>query len=325
MKKAYITGATGTIGMALINTLLSQKIDVTVFLRPDSDRNEDVRALQNDRLNIVELGLEQIKSYTEKLTRTEKKEEAAFFHFGWVGTFGSLRNDFLLQEKNVTYSLDAVMLADVLGCSTFVGAGSQAEYGRVSGELDETTPLNPETAYGKAKLLAEEKTRDLCHALSMNHVWFRILSVFGPYDGPNTMVMSTVKRLINGEHISLTAGEQIWDYIYSEDAAEAIYLAACRSFSVAGSDLKPESQIYCLGSGNKRPLKDYVKDICDEVCAQSSLLGFGEVPDGEGQVMYLVANTERLCRDTGFKCRYTFREGIRRTIDWVKAREVKEK
>ena len=43
MKKAYITGATGAIGMALVGELLKNGISTTVFLRKDSGRNDRVK------------------------------------------------------------------------------------------------------------------------------------------------------------------------------------------------------------------------------------------------------------------------------------------
>ena len=43
MKKAYITGATGAIGMALVGELLKNGISTTVFLRKDSGRNDHVK------------------------------------------------------------------------------------------------------------------------------------------------------------------------------------------------------------------------------------------------------------------------------------------
>ena len=51
-----------------------------------------------------------------------------------------------MQEPNIQYTMDAVCLAKRLGCKLFVGAGSQAEYGRVDGKIGSNTPVNPEVA-----------------------------------------------------------------------------------------------------------------------------------------------------------------------------------
>lgn len=87
-----------------------------------------------------------------------------------------------LQNYNVIYALDAVELAHCCGCRTFVGAGSQAEYGRFEGKLRPDTPAFPENGYGMAKLCAGEMTRIQAHKYGIKHIWARILSVYGPYD-----------------------------------------------------------------------------------------------------------------------------------------------
>ena len=119
-----------------------------------------------------------------------------------------------LQNKNIEYTLDAVELAHHFGCSVFVGAGSQAEYGRVEGKLSDTTPTDPETGYGVAKLCAGRMSRVMCASLGIKHIWARILSVYGPYDGDGSMVTSTLKKMLRGEEPELTAGEQMWDYTF---------------------------------------------------------------------------------------------------------------
>ena len=77
-------------------------------------------------------------------------------------------------------------------CQVFIGAGSQAEYGRVEGVLTAQTPCFPENGYGMAKLCAGQMSRVECQTLGMAHIWTRILSVYGPHDGPATMILSLI-------------------------------------------------------------------------------------------------------------------------------------
>ena len=146
-----------------------------------------------------------------------------FYHFAWKGTTGAARNDMRLQNDNVKYTLDAVNAAHRFGCHTIIGAGSQAEYGRVEGVLTSSTPVFPENGYGIAKLCAGQMSRILCEQHHMKHIWTRILSIFGPFDGEQSMVMSTIRNLLTGNRPALTKGEQQWDYLYSVDAGRAMY------------------------------------------------------------------------------------------------------
>ena len=76
-------------------------------------------------------------------------------------------------------------------------------------------------------------------------------------------------------------------------------------------------KIYCIGSGQVRPLKDYIENIKDAVNKEAKI-GFGEVPYQEKQVMYLCADIDELTKDTGFKPQYTFEQGIKETVEWCK-------
>lgn len=332
IKTAVITGATGMIGTALTQYLLSQGITVAACVRPGSarvgrlteaakpctgelqtshgDSQAGDTACRQGQLHIIEADLAALgaESTYEKLN-TLLGQADAFFHLGWAGTFGAAaRNDMPLQNRNIGYTLDAVKLAGRLGCQVFVGAGSQAEYGRVpeGQKLSATTPAFPENGYGIAKLAAGQMSRIFCEEMGMSHIWIRILSVYGAWDTERTMVMSAIDTLLDGGRPVFSPGEQLWDYLYAKDAARALYLAAKSGKS---------GSIYPLGSGQVRPLKDYIERIREAV-NPSAKLGIGELPYAQNQVMYLCADIEELTKDTGFVPEYTFEEGIRETVAW---------
>ena len=294
MKKAIITGATGAIGTALIEELVDHGVEVLVLAREGSARNQNIPRFPLVRIRYCALdGLRTLENDTDT-------PYDVFYHFAWEGTTGAARNDMYLQNRNVTYALDATEAAARMGCHTFVGAGSQAEYGRVEGKLTGDTPTHPEMGYGIGKLCAGLMTRERAHQLGMRHVWVRVLSIYGPRDGAQSMVMSTVNNLKAGIAPKFTKGEQLWDYLYSADAASAFRLCG-----ECGADGK----VYVLGGGRARPLADYIRDIRDAVAPEMSLT-FGEIPYAEKQVMHLEADISALSSDTGWTPKYSFREGM---------------
>lgn len=329
IRTAVITGATGMIGTALVKYLLSRGIQVAALVRPGTRKAErltcpyvfggqEKNALKQGKLHIIGADLEELKEdrvFEELSFKTGGAD--AFFHLGWSGTFGASRNDMYLQNRNVTYTLDAVQLAERLGCSVFVGAGSQAEYGRVrDGEsLRADTPAFPENGYGIAKLCAGQMSRIACGERGICHLWMRILSVYGPWDTEQTMVMSAVNTLLAGGRPVFSKGEQLWDYLYVRDAARALFLAA-----EAGKD----GRVYPLGSGQVRPLREYICLIRDAV-KPGAEIGIGELPYQSRQVMYLRADIGKLTEDTGFVPEYTFEEGIRETAAWQLERNKRYK
>ena len=297
-----MTGATGAVGIALIQQLIKEGIEVMVIAHRGSKKNENLPA--SDKVRIVECDLEELLSLREKI---EAKYDI-FYHLGWEGTTGGNRDNIEVQIKNIQHTIDAVELASALGCKRFVGAGSQAEYGRSYNDLNAGEPTFPENGYGMAKLCAGQMSRIRCEQLGIEHVWARILSVYGPYDSESTLVMSLIKKLINGEEIHCTKGEQIWDYCYSADVAQALYLLG--KMGVHG-------KVYCIGSGTGRPLLEYMEQIKDSIDINARL-GIGDIPYGEKQVMYLCADITDLKKDTGFKVEYSFGDGIKETIAWYK-------
>lgn len=300
--RAVITGPTGTIGMALIKKCIEERISVLAVCHKGSKRVSNIP--QSPFVSVIEADLSELSDIDQRL----KERYDIFYHLAWEGTTGAARNDMYLQNRNVKHTLDAVELAHRLGCNTFIGAGSQAEYGRVEGRLRPDTPTFPENGYGMAKLCAGQMSRGICERLRMRHIWVRILSVYGPYDGAGSMVSSTIRTLMDGGHAAFTPGGQVWDYLYGEDSAKALLLLAKKGIS---------GKTYVLGSGQARPLKDYIMEIyqaVSEECLGVGSIGIGDLSYGEKQVMHLSADITQLTEDTGFKPEVTFAEGIRETV-----------
>ncbi|MDO5702035.1 MAG: NAD(P)-dependent oxidoreductase [Lachnospiraceae bacterium] len=307
MKKAVITGATGVVGTALVRELHRCGTDQLILIRGDSPNAARLLALRDSleqsgmpgggKIEIRSCALDELKSF--EYDSDEKWD--AFFHLGWSGTKGKERYDPYIHTQNVTYSLDAVALAARMGCTVFVGAGSQAEYGRSDERLTADTLTRPESAYGIAKLCAGAMTREYARTLGIRHIWPRIVSVFGPCDGEKTLITSLINELREGRRPKVTAGEQLWDFLSSADAARALISLAER-----GQDGK----VYIIASGRERVLRSYIEELRDEA-APGAEIGFGEVPYGDRQVMHLAADISETTKDTGWKPELSFREGIR--------------
>lgn len=309
MKRVVITGATGAVGTALVQQLIDHNIEVLVLCRKDSKRN--CRIPEHPLIQKQYSSLDQLGS----LQNDTPQGYDVFYHLAWSGTVGAERNDMYLQNRNVKYSLDAVEAAVRLGCKAFIGAGSQAEYGRAEGVLTPSTPVKPETGYGMAKLCAGQMTRQMCDKYGIRHIWARILSVYGPCDGDHSMIMSTIRKLFRHERAELTPGEQMWDYLYSADAAQALFLLGQKGIG---------GKVYCVGSGIALPLRQYIEILRDAVAEElaeptsSFELGLGDVPYSRKQVMHLCADISELREDTGFEPSKAFEDGIATTVAWCR-------
>lgn len=299
---AVVTGPTGTIGHALCRRLLAEGCTVYAVTHPGSKRADVLP--RNEHLHVIFCDAADYTALPEQLAEPVD----AFFHLAWAHTIRAGRNDMPAQIANIACTVAAVRAAAQMGCRVFVGAGSQAEYGRVEGLLRPDTPTRPENGYGMAKLCAGQMSRLECERLGLDHVWPRVLSVYGPYDGPSTMISSAIRTLLAGGCPALTEGIQQWDYLYADDAAEAFWRMAVHGCSGA---------VYPLGSGQALPLRRYMEELRDAI-DPALPLGLGQIPYGPRQVMHLQADLSALRQDTGFEPRTAFADGIRKTIEWIR-------
>jgi nucleoside-diphosphate-sugar epimerase len=297
---AVVSGGTGAIGHALVRLLLEQGREVWVLCRPGSERARFLPA--SDRLHVLERDVFDLLPAADAIAKPCR----CFFHLGWHASYGTERLDAYGQARNITAALDAARLAAKLGCAVFVGAGSQAQYGPTEAVLTEDSPMRPDTAYGAAKLRAEHLTRLACRELGLSHVWARVLSVYGPCDGPDTLVTSLMRTQLRGEEAVLTPCGQLWDFLFAEDAARAF---------LALAELGLDGKAYCLASGLCRPLRDAIEDF-RTLLGDAARLAVGGKLYAPGQRMRLAADIAALREDIGFVPQLSFAEGIARTWRW---------
>ncbi len=305
MKRIVVTGATSMIGVALIEECLRHDIEIYAVVRSSSGKAG--RLPLSEKIHLTDCSLEDLSDLPGRIPGGCD----TFYHIAW-GNTGEARNKSTeLQSRNIFYTLQAVRAAAELGCRRFIGAGSQAEYGPMDVEkISPDSPVNPSTPYGASKLAAGHLAGMLCRELGMECIWPRIFSVYGKYEKETTMVASGLRKMLAGEPTEFTPAMQRWDYLYSRDAGRAFYLI--------GEKGKGGS-VYCVGSGQARPLKEYIEEMAALTGAGKP--GIGAKPYPPGAVMNLCADIGTLTGDTGFIPEYTFEQGIRETIEWIKAGE----
>ena len=294
--RAVVNGPLGAVGQALCRCLLQKGVETLAVCRPGDNRIQELP----DGVKVIECDMRNISALPELIPGGAD----AFFHLAWMGTIGPDRDHPAIQAENIRCAVSAAEVSGELGCRVFIGAGSQAEYGRIEGLVRAEAPCFPLSGYGIAKLCAGQLTRIACRRRGIRHIWTRILSAYGPGDGPMSVIPTILRKLTEGEKPALTKGEQLWDFCYAGDIAEALYALA-----KTGKD----GEIYPIGSGEVRPLRTYFELTRDTV-DPSLPLGIGELPYAENQVMRMQADLTNLIRDTGYIPQTSFEEGIRETV-----------
>ncbi|MBF0283475.1 MAG: NAD(P)-dependent oxidoreductase [Magnetococcales bacterium] len=303
--RIFLTGSTGFVGSWLLARLLESGHEVAIPLRSASDPWRIRALLEHPRLRVIPGGWNDAEPL-RPLLATFRPEALA--HLAWGGVMNTARND-PSQADNVGLTLRLIQLAAESGATRFLGVGSQAEYGPHNAPQDESTPTRPTTLYGAAKLSTRLMSEIICRERRMGFVWVRIFSTFGPLDHPGWMIPTLIRELLAGKRPALTPGEQLWDFLYVEDAADA--LARLLETPTAEG-------VFNLGSGSAPPLRQTIEALRDAI-DPALPLGFGDIPYRPDQVMLLQAVTTRLQQATGWQPRIPLEEGLARTVAWFSA------
>ena len=299
MKRVVVTGATSMIGVALIKECIKNNVEVLAIVRRQSINLN--RLPNSDMIEICECNLNELN------TICTNKQYDLFYHFGWAYTTKAKRDDPVLQEKNIKYSLDAVELANKLGCRKFIGAGSQAEYGRVDHVITSNTAVAPLISYGMAKYAAGSLCAKLCKQYGMICIWGRIFSVYGRFDNEETMLSYAINQFMKKEAAKFSSAVQMWDYLHEDDAGRIFYLL--------GQAVNKE-KVYCIASGNSRKLKEFILEV-KEVFGGDARCEFADETE-ESSRIGLEVDTGDLVQDIDYIPKVSFREGI---LDMIQCRK----
>ena len=285
MATVLVTGASGFLGSHIVETFLEAGYRVACAVSETSQTwrlDEFV-----DRLNVLKMDYSDATEWARIVSAVQPD---AVVHAGWQGVKGAERNE-LFQFDNIK---SHVALADACvahGVGTFIGLGSQMEYGPKTGRISEGETASPTTHYGLAKLCSLTAAEVRCAPAGLRFCWARVFSLVGPKDNGWWLVPSIIKALKTGEVMPFTKGEQLWDFLHVKDAADAIKALVESSGS---------SGVFNLGSGHPVKLRDSIEYIAARV-NPGIPLAFGALPYREDQVMHLEADISRLQTLTGWE------------------------
>ncbi len=298
--RIFLTGATGFVGSHLLPMLLERKHIVAVLIRPD----RTFECLHHDKKQVTVIYgcLEEVNDFADALIDFSPN---AVLHLGWLGV-ANQHHGSIDQLKNLQGSLALLKIAHRSGVKHWIALGSQAEYGIHNQVIDETASTLPTTTYGAIKLATLMACKELAGHYGMRFVWLRLFSCYGPGDDGDWFVPFIIKAMLKKKSPDMTAGEQLWDYLFIRDVVTAI----CKTVEIPTAE-----GVFNLGSGQPRSIRDvaeYVRDLIDP----SIKLNLGAVPYKENQIMHMEADISRLSEATGWMPHSTLEQGLNETVGW---------
>lgn len=313
--RVIVTGATSFIGSHAVQALVSQGFEVCALIRSNSagKKNLEQMIIKKELLEIIECelsGLKELAVNAEKLSKIGQKwshdlgRADYWLHLGWDGSGSDNRKLADIQSMNAVYALDALETAAAAHCKRFLFCGSQAEYGVRNTTMRETDELHPLSEYGKAKAKVGREAVMRAEALGITYIHTRVFSVYGPGDHPWSLVESCMRTFKEGGIMELGACTQLWNYLYIDDAVNAI-VKLLTGDAPAG--------VYNVAGEDTRPLREYIETI-RALCGGQGTCQYGKRPPNAEGVTSLDPDITKLKEITGFHQMISFEEGIKKML-----------
>ncbi len=305
---AVVTGATSFIGSAVCSALLARGATVYGLVRPSSTAKAMLPV--HPGFHVVLCELKDVETWAKRVGKAD-----TFFHFAWGGPGAGGRADRQVQQQSADITLECMRGAALLGVSRFFFSGSQAEYGRVSGIINEDTPCSPVLEYGISKLRVRNEAPAVADKLRMEYVHARYFSVYGPNDHPYTLVPSCIRAFLRNETIELSECRHKWNFMHVDDAAEAtVRLAEC--------ELTAPCMVVNVASTDTRVLKSFLEEI-QRLAGGGGYCAYGARKSIE-QPTDNWPDIHRLQQLTGWVQQVSFAEGVGSLIELEKKRMAGE-
>lgn len=244
-ERILVTGATGFIGSFIVEEAIRRGMEVWAAVRRSSSR----RYLQQPGINFIELDL----GDEEKL-----KGQLSGHVFDYVvhaaGVTKCLnRQDFFKTNTEGTKHLADALRELQMPIKRFVFVSSLSILGAIREQqpykeiADSDTP-QPNTAYGKSKLQAENYLRSLS---GFPFVILRPTGVYGPREKDYFMMAESIKK-----HVDFAVGYKRQDitFIYVKDVVQAVFLALSQDNVCGKSFILSDGEVY-----SSRTFSDLIK------------------------------------------------------------------
>ena len=309
MYSYVVTGGAGFIGSAIVRALLREgasKIVVIDNLLTGHEENlEEVRAL-------IEFQRADIRNY-EEIAPLIRGASVVFHEAAIPSVPRSIADPVPSHEVNIDGTFNVLRAAHEGAAGRLVYAASSSAYGdtEVLPKVETMAP-KPKSPYALQKLMGEYYCGVFSEVYGLEAVALRYFNVYGPRQDPSSPYSGVLSLFMNAilERRAPTIfgdGEQSRDFTYVEDVAE-LNLKAARAGSVSG-------HVYNGGNGGRITLNQ-AWALLEKIEGASITPQYG--PPRAGDVHDSQADTTAAVRDLGHAPRFSFEDGMRKTLEWYR-------
>jgi len=303
-RRVVVTGGAGFLGSHVVEKLVQRGCREIVVPR---SRECDLR----DRDAIIRL-------------YRESRPQLVIHLAAIVGGIGANRaSPGTFFYDNAVMGIDLLEYARQFGVEKFVGVGTVCAYPKSTpvpfreSDLWNGYPEETNAPYGLAKKMMLVQAQAYRQQYGFNAIYLLPVNLYGPRDNfdleTGHVIPSLIRKCVEAKaqragHITLWGdGSPTREFLFVEDAAEAILLAAERYDG-------PEP--VNLGSGEEITIRELAELIAAEVGFQGGIEWDTSKPNGQPRRCLEVTRAKELF---GFQATQSFRAGLARTIAWFLA------
>ena len=258
-KRVLVTGGLGFIGSNLVQRLVRLGANVTVIDACFPDQGANLFNLK-DVLDALVLVIADIGNVDE-VSNYIVDQEMVFNLAACISHIGSLRNPLQDLERNCVSQLKFLnVLCELSPQARVIYTGSRSQYGNpLYLPVDENHPLRPMDINGVHKTAVEEYHRIFHELNRLRYTSLRLTNIFGPrhqmhHDGQGFLNWFIRQGLTGQEICVFGDGRQERDFLYVEDAVDALLLAAL--------DERCEGEVFNLVSGVSISVAQAAEAVC---------------------------------------------------------------
>lgn len=200
----------------------------------------------------------------------------------------------------------------------FLHVSTDEVYGSLgpSGYFTEDTAYDPRSPYSASKASSDHFVRAYGHTYGLPVLITNCSNNYGPYQFPEKLIPLMLNNALKGEKLPVYGdGANIRDWLYVVDHCEAI---------VRVIEQGAVGHAYNIGGHNEKKNIEVVELLCSLLDRKVGLLPSGRprrelitfVSDRLGHDRRYAIDAGKIEDHLGWTPRYTFEEGIEKTIDW---------
>ena len=182
-----------------------------------------------------------------------------------------------------------------------------------TGKFTEETPYDPRSPYSASKAASDHLVRAWHHTYGLPVLLTNCSNNYGPYHFPEKLIPVVILNALAGKPIPVYgAGENVRDWLYVEDHADALLLVAEKG---------ELGRSYNIGGENEARNIDLVRTICailDEKRPagrpHADLITF--VTDRPGHDARYAIEPARIREELGWRPSVTLEQGLEKTVQW---------